>query len=134
MRPDSWHLTEDVDEFLAEAGDFLRSRPAPHSVVLTVTEKLRTRGVDPHGGVQTPALGRLEQAGEGDATFYRLPFRGQGVSTSLQNISPISSTPPKPTATSSPSTWGGRGPLGRVSSRDQAVRVRSLIQIMEAGR
>ncbi|MGY4921936.1 hypothetical protein [Streptomyces sp. 900105755] len=94
MRPDSWHLTEDVDEFLAEAGDFLRSRPALHSVVLTVTEKLRTRGVDPHGGVQTPALGRLEQAGEGDATIYRLPFRGQGVSTSLQNISPVSSTPP----------------------------------------
>ncbi len=25
MRPDGWHLTEDVDDFLARAGDFLRS-------------------------------------------------------------------------------------------------------------
>ena len=44
MSPDDWHLTDDVDDFLARAGDFLHSRPALHTVPLTVTEALRTRG------------------------------------------------------------------------------------------
>jgi hypothetical protein len=40
------HLTEDVDDFLARAGDFLRSRPALHTSPLTTIEKLRTHGAD----------------------------------------------------------------------------------------
>ncbi|MEA5359724.1 GNAT family N-acetyltransferase [Amycolatopsis sp., V23-08] len=39
-------LTEDVDDFLARAGDFLRSRPALHTTPLTTLEKLRTHGSD----------------------------------------------------------------------------------------
>lgn len=31
MRPDDWHLTEDLDDLLAGGGDFLRSRPALHT-------------------------------------------------------------------------------------------------------
>lgn len=42
MRPDDWHFTEDIDEFLDRAGDFLRSRPALHTTALTTFEKLRT--------------------------------------------------------------------------------------------
>lgn len=38
MRPDDWHLTDDVDDFLARAGDFLRSRPDLHTMPLTVTD------------------------------------------------------------------------------------------------
>ena len=77
MRPDDWHLTEDVDDFLARAGDFLRSRPALHTMSLTVIEKLRTHGVDANGAqAQAPVFGRLERAGEVHATFYRLPSRG----------------------------------------------------------
>jgi hypothetical protein len=72
MRPDDWHLTEDVDDFLARAGDFLRSRPALHNTPLTVTEKLRTRGADTYGAEAT-VFGRLESGGEVHATFYRLP-------------------------------------------------------------
>lgn len=49
MSPDGWHLTEDVDDFLARAGDFLRSRPVLHTVPLTVTEALSTRGADAYG-------------------------------------------------------------------------------------
>ena len=53
MRPDDWHLTDDVDNFLARAGDFLHSRPALHTVPQTVTETLRTRG--PHAfGAEAP--------------------------------------------------------------------------------
>ncbi|KIZ15245.1 GNAT family N-acetyltransferase [Streptomyces natalensis] len=70
MRPDDWHLTEDVDHFLARAGDFLRSRPALHTMPLTVTEKLRTNGAAAHGA-EAPVFGRLESGGEVRATFHQ---------------------------------------------------------------
>jgi predicted GNAT family acetyltransferase len=68
MHPDGWHLTEDVADFLSRAGDFLRSRPALHTMPLTVTGKLRDGGVD---GAEATVLGRLEQGGEVRAVFYR---------------------------------------------------------------
>ncbi|MEV6566113.1 GNAT family N-acetyltransferase [Streptomyces kronopolitis] len=71
MRPDDWHLTEDIDDFHARAGDFLRSRPALHTTPLTLLERLRTHGVDACGG-RPPVLGRLERAGEVHATFCLL--------------------------------------------------------------
>ena len=57
------HLTGDVDEFLARAGDFLRSRPALHTMLLTTVEKLRTCGTD------GTTFGWLD----GEAIFYRRP-------------------------------------------------------------
>ncbi|MFF9479391.1 GNAT family N-acetyltransferase [Streptomyces sp. NPDC014733] len=75
MRPDGWHLTHDVDEHLARAGDFLRSRPAPHTMPLTVIERLRTDGPDAYGA-GAAVFGRLERAGEVRAAFHRLPARG----------------------------------------------------------
>jgi predicted GNAT family acetyltransferase len=75
MRSDDWHLTEDLDVFLARGGDFLRSRPALHTMHLTVLEKLRTRGGAEHG-TQATLFGLLQQAGEVHATFHRLPSRG----------------------------------------------------------
>jgi GNAT superfamily N-acetyltransferase len=41
----SWFTTRAVDEFLAEAGDFLRAEPARNTVILSVTENLRVRNV-----------------------------------------------------------------------------------------
>ena len=65
MRPDDWHLTDDIHDFLARAGDFLRSRPALHNTPLTTIERLRTRGADAFGAV-TPVLGSVEfWVGEG---------------------------------------------------------------------
>ncbi|MEU6540764.1 GNAT family N-acetyltransferase [Streptomyces sp. NPDC047000] len=72
MRSDGWHLTEDVDEFLARAGDFLCSRPALHTTLLTLIEKLRTGGAGANGA-GGPVLGRLERGGEVRAAFYRFP-------------------------------------------------------------
>ncbi|MBC2907844.1 GNAT family N-acetyltransferase [Streptomyces cupreus] len=72
MRPDGWQLTEDIDDFLARAGDFLRSRPALHNTPLTDIEKLRTRAADAHGAEAT-LFGRLESEGEVRAIFYRTP-------------------------------------------------------------
>ncbi|MDX3853305.1 GNAT family N-acetyltransferase [Streptomyces sp. AK02-01A] len=79
MQPDDWHLTEDVDDFLARAGDFLRSRPGPHVMQLTWAERVRARGAEAFG-TEAPIFGVLEQAGEVQATFYRLPPRGFGLS------------------------------------------------------
>ncbi|WP_371660737.1 GNAT family N-acetyltransferase [Streptomyces sp. NBC_00280] len=74
MRPDDWYLTEDVDEFLARAGDFLRSRPALHTTALTTFEKLRTGGAVADAG-EPPLFGRLERSGEVSAVFYRFTRR-----------------------------------------------------------
>jgi predicted GNAT family acetyltransferase len=72
MRSADWHLTEDVHDFLARTGDFLRSRPGLHTTPLTVTEKLRTHGADAYGAGAT-VFGRLESGGEVRAIFFRLP-------------------------------------------------------------
>ncbi|MFB7501652.1 GNAT family N-acetyltransferase [Streptomyces sp. NPDC056161] len=54
----AWYLTDDLDDFLTRAGDFLRSRPALHTVPLTVTDALRSRG--PHVyGAENPLYGVL---------------------------------------------------------------------------
>ncbi|WP_316766031.1 GNAT family N-acetyltransferase [Streptomyces sasae] len=71
MRPDAWYLTEDIDDFLAHAGDFLRSRPVLHNTPLTTMEKWRTQP-----GAFTPGtvlFGRLESDGGTQAIFYRPP-------------------------------------------------------------
>ncbi|MFG2194723.1 GNAT family N-acetyltransferase [Streptomyces sp. NPDC048639] len=79
MRPDGWYLSEDVDDFLARAGGFLRSRPGPHVMQLTWAERVRARGAETFG-TEAPVFGVLERAGEVDATCYRLPLRGFGLS------------------------------------------------------
>ncbi|CCK25053.1 hypothetical protein BN159_0674 [Streptomyces davaonensis JCM 4913] len=75
MHSDGWQLTEDIDDFLSRGGDFLRSRPALHTMPLTVIEKLRTEGTAEFGGGAT-LFGRLEERGEVRGIFYRLPSRG----------------------------------------------------------
>jgi RimJ/RimL family protein N-acetyltransferase len=56
-----WVFTHDLDEFLTSAGDFLRSRPAAHTVALSVTDALRRRGPDVYGE-EAPLFGRLADA------------------------------------------------------------------------
>jgi predicted GNAT family acetyltransferase len=72
MSPDAWHRTEDLDRFLARAGGFLRSRPVLHTVLLTVTEGLRTRGVRGYGG-EAPVYGMAERDGGVWAAYFRTP-------------------------------------------------------------
>jgi hypothetical protein len=70
MHPDGWQLTEDIDDFLGRAGPFLRARPDLHTMALTVTETLRTRGAGAYGG-RAPLLGYLVESGEVRAAFHR---------------------------------------------------------------
>ncbi|MFF4574141.1 GNAT family N-acetyltransferase [Streptomyces sp. NPDC001410] len=72
MRPDDWQLTNDVDDFLARAGDFLRSRPALHNTPLTDIEKLRIGSAAEHDAEAT-VFGRLESEGKVRAIFYLTP-------------------------------------------------------------
>ncbi|MEU8481981.1 GNAT family N-acetyltransferase [Streptomyces sp. NPDC048641] len=44
-----WHVTADVDDFLARAGAYLRAEPALHTVALSVTASLRERGPAVYG-------------------------------------------------------------------------------------
>ncbi|MEU4239535.1 GNAT family N-acetyltransferase [Actinoplanes sp. NPDC026619] len=44
-----WELTADVEAFVATAGDFLRSRPVQHTVMLTLVGTLRRRGLHAYG-------------------------------------------------------------------------------------
>lgn len=80
MHSDGWRLTVDIDEFLAHAADFLRSRPALHTMALTVTEQRRGRG-PARDGTPAPVFGCLVQAGEVQAAFYRFPPRGLSVTS-----------------------------------------------------
>ncbi|MEU9390551.1 GNAT family N-acetyltransferase [Streptomyces sp. NPDC048324] len=72
MRPDDWYFLDDLDAFLARAGAFLRSRPALHTVPLTVTEGLRTRGSGHYGG-EAPYFGILERDGAVRAACFCTP-------------------------------------------------------------
>ncbi|MFJ2814220.1 GNAT family N-acetyltransferase [Streptomyces sp. NPDC087294] len=69
---DGWNVTHDVEAFLDRTGDFLHSQPAVHTVQLTVTERLRTRGADTYGS-EVPFLGWLEEGDDIHATYLRTP-------------------------------------------------------------
>lgn len=83
MSVDGWHFTGDVGEFLGRAGDFLRSRPALHTMQLTSAETLRARKTDAFVA-DHPVCGWLERAGEVQATCVRVPTR-------RLNLTPVSS-------------------------------------------
>jgi RimJ/RimL family protein N-acetyltransferase len=66
----AWHITNNVDEFLSGAGEFLRARPVENTVLLTITGTLRERG--PHAfGDGAAVFGWC-----GDGAFLRTPPRG----------------------------------------------------------
>ncbi|MFJ5968040.1 GNAT family N-acetyltransferase [Streptomyces sp. NPDC093060] len=73
MHPDAWHLTHDLDDFLTRADDFLRSRPALHTVQLTVTDALRRQGLRAFGE-EAPLFGTLsDETGGVRATLLHTP-------------------------------------------------------------
>ena len=72
MTTGDWHITGDLDQFLTRAGEFLRSRPALHTVHLTVTAALSSRGLRVYGEGD-PVFGTLERDGEVRAAFFRTP-------------------------------------------------------------
>jgi predicted GNAT family acetyltransferase len=47
----AWTLTRSLDDFVATAGEFLRSRPVHNTIQLTAVESLRARGASAFGDV-----------------------------------------------------------------------------------
>jgi GNAT superfamily N-acetyltransferase len=65
----SWHMTEAVDEFLAETGEFLHAERARNTVVLTVTETLRAKaGVAAGNGA--PSSADVVPEADGDPQLF----------------------------------------------------------------
>ncbi|WP_329115823.1 GNAT family N-acetyltransferase [Streptomyces sp. NBC_01465] len=77
MCTDGWHVTDSVELLLGRTLPFLESRPALHTMLLTVVEKLRA-------GAPVVVLGWLECSGGVRAAFYWLPGGGLCV-TSLES-------------------------------------------------
>ncbi|MFI2203836.1 GNAT family N-acetyltransferase [Streptomyces sp. NPDC020192] len=73
MSPENWYLTEDLDEFLARAGDFLHSRPALHTVALSVTDALRRRGAH-YFGPEDAVFGILDDGVVRAVLIHTPPF------------------------------------------------------------
>lgn len=63
----SWHVTDDVDEFLDAVGDRLARRPVENSLLLTIARSLRLRGPHAHGPAD-PILGWRD-----DCVFLQTP-------------------------------------------------------------
>ena len=77
----TWTLTEDVVEYLAAAGDFLRSRAAENTVILTATEAIRARGATAFGP-DDPLFGWwAAPGGPVTAAFMHTPPYGLALTT-----------------------------------------------------
>ncbi|CAO5161905.1 N-acetyltransferase domain-containing protein [Frankia sp. AiPs1] len=61
----AWHLTENLEEYLAAAGPFLRARPVENTVLLTVAESLRTSSLLLFGAA-APLFGWWVAEGRGE--------------------------------------------------------------------
>ncbi|MFF1376618.1 GNAT family N-acetyltransferase [Streptomyces sp. NPDC058308] len=71
--PSDWWLTDDLEAFMARAGELLHSEPALHTVLLSVTEMLRLRGLQVYGG-RAPLFGTCADAdGTVRGAFVRTP-------------------------------------------------------------
>ncbi|MEV0120806.1 GNAT family N-acetyltransferase [Streptomyces sp. NPDC050703] len=71
--PAAWRLTGDLGVFLADAGAFLRSEPALHTALLSVTDTLRVRGLRVYGD-GAPLFGTYAGAdGTVRGAFVRTP-------------------------------------------------------------
>lgn len=74
----TWTLSTSLDEFRAETGAFLATRPAENTVLLTLSHRLAEAGLDVYG--EPPVFGwwRPEAGGPVEAAFLQTPpFAGR---------------------------------------------------------
>ncbi|HEV2787213.1 MAG TPA: GNAT family N-acetyltransferase [Solirubrobacteraceae bacterium] len=70
----AWVTTDDPQEFLDRAGDFLRARTASNSVPLSVAARLAARQRRPAAGAEAPLFGSWQPSGTAVAgTFIHTP-------------------------------------------------------------
>ena len=131
-----WHITADVDEFLAAAGDSLRSRPVENTVLLTITDTLRKRGLTAYGD-DPPVFGWWSGAGGG--AFLRTPPRGamlsamspaaaEALAHALGDTDLPSVTGPDTAAEAFAAEWHGlSGATTRIGGRQRLFRLGTLV-------
>jgi GNAT superfamily N-acetyltransferase len=68
----AWHTTHDLTEFQAAADEFLKSRPAENTVLLTIVRTLVARGVRAYGDID-PLFGWWQDAGQVGGAFLQTP-------------------------------------------------------------
>ncbi|MEU6508674.1 GNAT family N-acetyltransferase [Streptomyces sp. NPDC046942] len=138
MSPENWYLTDDLDEFLARAGDFLSSRPALHTVPLSVTEALRRRG--PHAfGAEDPVFGILDDGTVRAVLVHTPPFHlhvttltpgeADALATRLaEQAHPVPGlSGPRETAEAFAAAWQRRsGTAGTLAQRQRLYRLDEL--------
>jgi predicted GNAT family acetyltransferase len=127
-----WEITDNVDEFLAGAGDFLRARPVEHTVLLTITETLQRHGSRTYGD-GTPVFGWCD-----GGAFLRTPPRGALVTdmppvaaaelaVSLAGTDLPSITGPEAAADAFAAEWQRlTGATPRVTTRHRLFRLAAL--------
>lgn len=81
----TWTLTDDLDDYLAAAGGFVRSRPVQHTLQLSVVETLRARGAsafgEPAPGESAPVTTRRDI---GPVNIRWIVLRGRRGSETLE--------------------------------------------------
>jgi GNAT superfamily N-acetyltransferase len=75
----TWRLTADLDEYLTLAGPFLAARPVEHTLLLSVTDTLRRRGLHAFGD-DAPLFGWWLYDGGVAGAFLQTPPWGLAVS------------------------------------------------------
>jgi hypothetical protein len=68
----AWTLTGSLDDYVATAGEFLRSHPVHNTIQLTALESLRARGASVFGDV-APLYGWWRSAAEVTAAMLHTP-------------------------------------------------------------
>jgi predicted GNAT family acetyltransferase len=68
----AWTLTENLEEFAATAGPFLRTRPVANTLPLTIAETLRVTGLQTFGA-QPPLFGWWQAGGQVAAACLQTP-------------------------------------------------------------
>lgn len=108
--PMGWTITEDLTEFEAEAGRFLRDRPVENSVPITICAALRRRGPDAYGPLP-PVFGwwRQDAGAPVAAAFLRTPPHP-----------PLLTRGPRAAADELAAVWPGEAPPGVRGDREIA--------------
>jgi len=108
----TWNITGDLDTFRAAAGGFLRTRPVENTVLLSLVDQLRTRGLTVYGE-QPPLFGWWTGAGGTvDGVFLQTPPH-------RVNVGPV----PEAAAVALAGTWDRVRPLQGVGAESRTAEV-----------
>jgi predicted GNAT family acetyltransferase len=128
-----WTITEDLERYLGEAGEFLRADPVGNTVLLSVAETLRMRGGDAYGNAarfgwwrdESGVRGAFQQTSPHPVFLSSMPelaARSLAVALASYPVSGVNGEPGVVEAFTS--AWAGRG---EVAMRQRLYRLARLV-------